>query len=312
MRKILITGGTGFIGANLTHSLVGLGYKPTLLIRNQSNLWRLKTIKDKIKFIEGDLTDNKILEKLIIKTKPTHIFHMASYGSNQGKQNNISLTYYNNVIGTMNLFNICCQCGFEYFINTGSSSEYGIKKKSMKETDLLEPINYYGVTKAINTLTATMLSKKHQLPMVTLRLFSPYGCWEDKLRLIPHIIINALHNRPVNLSNPRFARDFIFISDVINAYLYFLNGEKYYGEVFNIGFGQQHTIGKIVEIVSNRLGKKLDVVWQTHLSNQLEPKKWLANIDKTGKMLKWKPKLDIEQGLVKSINWFKNNIISYI
>jgi nucleoside-diphosphate-sugar epimerase len=139
-----------------------------------------------------------------------------------------------NIIGSVNLIDSCAKNGFKYFINTGSSSEYGLKNSKMVETDLLEPLSAYGVTKSAFTLAAQSYAKIYKLPIVTLRLFSPYGYFDGQSRFVPTIIKSCLDNIPVNLSNPNYVRDFIFIDDVIDAYTYFLNGNKYYGEIFNI------------------------------------------------------------------------------
>ena len=308
---ILVTGATGFIGANLVRKLVNLGHKPTILARKNSKFWRLDNLKDRITILETDIHDYELLKKDIGRVKPTYIFHLATYGAFQSTQQDIAETFDTNMMGTLHLLNACRELGFKYFVNTSSSSEYGIKKQPMKENDVLNAIDFYGITKVATTLTLKLLAHKQLLPIVTLRLFSPYGYYDDPSRFISTLIINAISNKKLKLSNPRYVRDFIFIEDVLDAYLYFLNGKQYQGEVFNIGSGRQTQLEDVVKIVEKILRKKLYIEWSSHLTNQEEPKRWQADIQKAKNKLYWKPKTDLYEGLEKTVNWFRENINLY-
>ena len=306
-KKILVTGGTGFIGANLVRRLVKIGHRPAVLVRKESNLWRIKDIISKIDLLETDILNYEGLKKDIEAVRPHLVYHLAVYGAYQKAQQDLHKTLEINIVGTLNLLNAVSQCGAEYFINTGSSSEYGLKETSMSENDVLLPINYYGVTKATTTLLASTYSVQNKLPAVTLRLFSPYGYFEDKNRFVPTIIMSAINNKEIELSDPGFVRDFVFIDDVIDAYTYFLNGKKYYGEIFNIGSGKQTKLGDFVKKVEKVLQKKLKIKWSGHTSNQLEPKKWQADISKVKSTLNWTPQFSLEEGIRKTYSWFKDN-----
>ena len=216
-----------------------------------------------------------------------------------------------NIYGTTNLLEVCCNLGFKYFINTGSSSEYGIKNNQMKETDSLEPINFYGASKTTSTFVSKIYSLKYKLPIVTIRPFSPYGYYEEKIRFLPTLIINVLLNKEIKFSNSNYVRDFIFVEDLINAYLYFIKGNKFYGDIFNIGSGNQTKLGEIVNKMEKIIEKKILVKWLSTESNQFEPSKWQADIRKAKKNLSWKPKTSLDDGLKKSLEWFKNNLDLY-
>jgi len=306
-KNILITGGTGFVGANFVHRLVKEGYKPTVFIRKKSNLWRLKNIVSKIHILETDLQNTKLLSRQVSRIKPSHIFHLAVYGAQQSIQKDIIQTYTQNILSSVNLMEVCCKQGFQQYVNIGSSSEYGLKKSAMKEADILQPINHYGATKAAISLAASVFSTTYRLPISTLRLFSPYGYWEDRRRFIPTLILDAINGKRAELSRPSYVRDFIFIDDVIDALVHFLRSKKHSNEVFNIGSGKQYTLQQVVDEVQDISSNKLKVTWNDRKSNQLEPSFWKADITKTKKQLNWKPRISLKQGLQKTYQWILRN-----
>lgn len=306
-KNILITGGSGFVGANFIHRLVREGYKPNVFVRKQSNLWRLKNIISKITIIETDLQNIKLLTQQIRKIKPTHVFHLAIYGAQQGIQKDVIQTYTQNIISSINLMDVCCKQGFKQFVNIGSSSEYGLKKSAMKEKDLLAPINHYGATKAAISLAASVFSNTYKLPICTFRLFSPYGYWEDKRRFVPSLITSAINGKLAELSSPSYVRDFIFIDDVIDVFMHILSSKKTYSEVFNIGSGKQHTLHQVVQEIQIVSSDKLKVTWNNRKSNQQEPDFWKADISHTKKVLNWKPTTTLRQGLKKTYQWMLKN-----
>ena len=172
-KKILITGATGFIGANLVHHFLKESVNIAVFTRKTSNKWRIKNILNDISEYCVDLLDESELQKVILNIKPEIIFHTAAYGS-YPFQNDTYKIMQTNIIGTGNLVNACKRIEFELFVNTSSSSEYGIKSEPMREDNILEPINDYGVAKTSTTLFCQAKAKTEKLPIVTLRLISPY------------------------------------------------------------------------------------------------------------------------------------------
>ena len=311
-KNVLITGGAGFIGANFVYKFLELGYNVNLIDRKESNLWRLEDIKEKIKIHYLDLRNYNEVEPFIIKLKPQIILHFAAYGAYQAKQQDVKTTIDTNLLGTINLVNACKKIKFECFINTGSNSEYGAKDKPMKEDDLLEPNNLYGITKAAATLYCQEMVRKFGLPIVTVRPFAVYGYFEEKERLIPTVIKSCLTNSELKLSSPKSVRDFIFIEDVIEAYLLAIkNIQKIKGEIFNLGTGKQSTIAEVVRIIKKITNSTIKPAYGEVKISQLEPKHWLADISKIKKLLNWQPRYDLEQGLKEDIEWFKKNISLY-
>src|SRR3989344_5841132 len=311
-KRVLITGGAGFIGSNFVYKFLDLGYQVSTFEREDSNLWRIESIKNKIEIYSPSLTDYQEVEKIINEIKPDVVLHFAAYGAYQRFQQDIAETIDINLKGTINLINTCQKAGVECFIQTGSSSEYGIKEKSMQESDVLEADNIYGITKSASTLYCQMMAKKHNFPVAIMRPFAVYGPFEEKERLIPTIINSCLKNSDLQLSSPDSVRDFIFIDDLISAYLSAIkNINKIKGEVFNLGYGKQYTVAEVVALTKEITSSKINPVYGKVKKAQSEPKMWQSDISKSKKMLKWNPQYTLEAGLKKNIAWFKKNMDLY-
>jgi len=306
-RKYLIIGATGFIGANITRYLVKRNVHVSIIVRDKKLNSRLSDIASSIDIHETDILNPK-LTSVVEKIRPDYIIHMAAYGV-MPKEDNTKKMIDVNIKGTVNLINAIKKNNFKLLINIGSAVEYGVKDHKISEDDLLEPINDYGWTKAASTLFCQKEGIKNGLPIVTLRLFTPFGYFEDETRLIPSIIISAIKDDPIKVSVPTSVRDFVFIEDIIDA-LDLVSKQKIGpGEIINIGSGKQHSVGEIVEKVIKLSKSKSYVEWgavkkQTRF---IEPKRLEADITKAKKLLKWKPKHNLDQGLLKTIEWFKKN-----
>jgi len=195
-------------------------------------------------------------------------------------------------------------------VNTGSSSEYGIKSGPTDENDFLEPRGDYGVSKAASTLYCRSEGLNKQLPIVTLRLFSPFGPWDDSKRLIPYVIKSLLRKETPQLSTPASVRDYIFIDDVLDAYTAVVK-QPFFGEIFNIGSGKQHSIGEVVTTIKAILQDGTEPAWGTVEKRKPEPELWVAKIDKALKQFGWKPSRTHCVGLEQTIAWMKNNLTLY-
>lgn len=303
----LVTGATGFVGANIVKRLVAKNKKVHIISRNKKLNWRLSDVASKIKIHEVDLLD-KNLNKIVAKIKPDYVFHLAVYGS-LPREDNIDDLIDVNIRGTINLINAVKQNKFKLFINTGSSSEYGTKDKPMAETDLPFPVNDYGVTKLAATAYVTKEAVRNSLPLITFRLFSVYGPYEEGKRLIPDVILSAIHSKQINVGEPKHVRDFIYIDDVVDAYLNACKMKINPGEIFNIGTGKQSSVGNLVETVVQLLNSKAGVKYNIikKQERQIEPKVWKADIKKSKKILKWQAKYSLNQGVAATIAWFVVN-----
>lgn len=312
-KRILITWATGFIWSNIVRKAVSEWFTNIhIFSRKNSNYFRINDILNKIHIHKVDFLDEIEVNTTIEEIKPEVIFHIAAAWTTVWKDPiTIKELYDFNVLWTINLINACKKYWFEYFINTGSSSEYGQKDLPMNEKDLLEPNNDYGITKASAALYCSYIGKKEQLPIYTFRLFSVYGYFEEKRRLIPTLILNYLNWQNANLSNPNSIRDYIFIDDVVDCYLNIDKIKWDFWSIFNIWSWKQHKISEVVEIIKNILWSTINPNYWTINSIQFEPLVWVSNNNKMINTLK-NNVTPIITWLEKTIQRFKINKDLYI
>ncbi len=267
--KIAITGASGFIGANLARYF-SQKHEVFALSRNVTN-WRLNNTD--INKIHLNLKNRSTVKEVIRSIRPDTIVHCAVYGGYhfESDTNEIINT---NILGTINLLDACNNVPI--FINTGSSSEYGIKYSPMKETDVIAPTTDYGMSKAL----ITNLLRSLKFNAVTLRLFSAYGYYEEKHRLIPYVIFNAIRNKTAVLSDKNNVRDFIFIEDINEAYNRAIkNFNKIEnGEIFNVGSGKESRIADVVNILGVNVKWSKEVRAKEPEGRGIEKfKEWMIN-----------------------------------
>jgi len=303
--KIFLTGASGFIGANLARKLLVKKHEVHVILRDPKKAWRLQEILSQLKVHQVDLLDADKLTRLVKKIKPTAVIHCATYGMFMGRQKDVELMLDTNIKVIKNLCFAALESGCQKIINTGTSSEYGIKTKPMSETDSLEPVNMYGSTKAAATIIASQIAREHNLQLVTMRLFAPYGPWEEPGRLIPTIITSQIKNSEIKLGSKIPVRDFIYIDDICEAYLKALNTKLIPGDIFNLGTGKQTSLLKLAQLM------KAQVTWGEYQPVQQEPKIWRAQTAHSQKLLGWHAKTDLTMGLKKTKTWFKAHLSYY-
>jgi nucleoside-diphosphate-sugar epimerase len=305
-KRILITGAAGFIGSHLVRYFLAAGHEIFVLLRRSSNRWRLEELvsSGKITVIDGDLTDIDSLSG-IRDCQPDIIIHSATHGA-YGYQTNDRAIMTTNAIGTLNLIEAVKDLPFECLINTGSSSEYGPKMTPMSESDCCDPIGTYGVSKLAATHYCRSTAIIQKRPIFTLRLFSPYGHFEDHQRLMPTVINSFLKGTALELNALSPVRDFIFIDDVCQAYQNVIERAKTlsHGDIFNVGYGKQHSVGDVVALVKEITKRDVPVslsAGQPRLGDQVQ--RWEADMTYSRSQLGFRPTTSLKEGLGKLIEW---------
>lgn len=304
--SIFLTGASGFVGANLLRRLVSLDEEVHILLRKDSNPWRIRDVLSAVTVHEGDLRDGEGLERFLREVRPKVIYHLGVYGA-YPFQTDVNRILQTNILGTANLIQAAAKVGFDMFVNTGTSSEYGFKSQPALETDWLDPNSYYAVSKASATMFCRYTATARALPIVTLRLFSVYGPYEEPTRFIPTLITSLFGGKLPPLVAPQTARDFIYIDDVVEAYLRVVQSPVKAGEVFNVGSGVQTSIEEVVALAMRLLNQKLEPHWETMPGRIWDTSIWVADISRIREVLGWTPRHSLEAGIGKSIAWFREH-----
>ena len=277
--KYLVTGATGFVGANLVRKLVQQSNDVSIITRQTSNHWRISDIEDRITICYSDLADRDSVFTLVGNCKPDIIFHVATYGGFPNQENR-DIMIDSNLVGTMNLLDAAVKYDVGQFINTGSSSEYGSKNEPMKEDAVCTPLNFYGLTKLAATNYCTMIGQTLHYQVCTLRLFSPYGEFENSARLYPSIKNALLNGKRPKLSQPNSVRDFIPIEKVCEIYIKMTAATYPPGAIINVGSGRQQTIRQFYSNIARSMKISLDPIWGQAPPRSCEPTRWEADISK--------------------------------
>lgn len=307
MKRALLTGASGFVGANLARRLLRDGHDVHLLLRSGHAPWRVAAIRNDVTVHIADLGDRTALTHLLARVKPDWVFHLAVYGAYPSQRDWATMVH-TNIVGTMNLVEAAASVGFEAFVNTGSSSEYGVKDHAPSETEWIDPDSHYAVTKASATLFCRYTARARRLTIPTLRLYSAYGPFEQPTRLIPTLLVNGLEGRLPSLVDPTIARDFTYVADVCEAYVSAASqSHDDPGAVFNIGSGRQTTIRDIVELVRRRLRIAEQPRWGSMPARAWDTATWVANNETARRELEWSPEVDLDRGLDLTSQWLQSD-----
>ena len=304
-KRVLVTGGTGMIGANLVPRLLANGHKVFMLIRSSASYLRLNPYEDQIRFVFGDMTNLESLKTAVITSRPDVVFHLASTRLNpQSIPTSEHLAV--NVMGTENLLVALGKRDQTKLIYTSSIAAYG-SGSNILEDQPLNPGTMLGVSKACASILLAAHSKATGSNIIDLRLCTPYGPWENPSRLIPNAILSALEGTDLAMSTGNQERDFIYISDVIDALMLCMHRDTPPGLVLNIGSG----VGLQVKAVAQRIlqimghpGKLRLGALETRSDEIMEMS---ANISAAKDKLGWIPSVSLDDGLRKSIEWFTKN-----
>jgi len=303
----LVTGGTGFIGANLVRRLLNDGHEVHLLVRSQYQSWRIDDIRRDISLHATDLTQSSRVAALLEKIKPDWIFHLAAYGAYSAQQG-FGQMLQTNFQGTVNLVEAGLKLGFAALVNVGSSSEYGFKDHAPKEDEAIRPNSDYALTKAYATLYCQHQALCQQSKIVTLRPYSIYGPFEEPTRLLPTLIMRGLNGEWPPLVNPSVARDYVYVDDFVDACLLAAQRKSpELGAIYNVGTGVQTSLKELVALAKTKLAITAKPQWGTMKNRIWDTDVWVSDSRKIHKELGWRARYPLNKGLPKMIAWFNAN-----
>mgnify|MGYP000910446552 CR=1 FL=1 len=298
--KILVTGGAGFIGSHITEYLVQRGDDVTVLDNlNTGRKENLAKINDKINFVNGNIRDYKLLEKLV--SDIAGVFHEAALASVQDSFNMKDEYFDVNVNGTENIFKLAKEYGFKV-VYASSSSVYGNPKKiPITESDDRKPINPYAQTK----LEDEYLAKKYSeigVKVIGLRYFNVFGKRQSKeyAGVIKLFLEKIKQKMPPKINGDGLqTRDFVHIDDVVKANVLAMDSDNNH-RFLNVGSGLPTSVLDLANLIIEASGLSLESIHGPELSGDVRATQ--ADIKLIGKLLKWEPKMRLDDWLTEIIS----------
>ena len=318
---ILVTGGAGFIGSNLTEALLNLGYKVVCLDNfstgHRKNIEPFLTYNN-YKLIEGDIRNFDDCKKAVENVD--YVFHEAALGSVPRSINDPITSNDVNVSGFLNMLVAARDAKVKRFIYAASSSTYGDSASLPKVEDVIgKPLSPYAITKYVNELYADVFSKTYNMECIGLRYFNVFGRRQDPhgayAAVIPLFVKKLMAKEsPVINGDGEYSRDFTYIDNVIHINLCALktNNPLAINTVYNTAFGERNTLNQLVGYLKTFLSdfdpqiKDVEIKYGPNRLGDIPHS--LASVDKAKELLGYNPQFSLKDGLKEAVNWYWKNL----
>ena len=304
--RVAITGGSGFIGANLARRVLADGHEVHLFLRHGHDPWRITDLGDQVRIHLVDIADAGAVAAAFRASRPEWVFHLAAYGA-YPSQRDPDQAVRTNVLGTIHLLDAARANGVAAFVAAGSSSEYGFTDHAPSEDDPPRPNSLYAVTKVAAAAYTAWVSRRDAARAVTLRLYSAFGPWEEPTRFVPQLVLAGLDGRLPPLVDPRVVRDFVHVDDVCDAFVCAATAPDVpAGALYNIGTAVQTSIGDAVGMARELMRVTVEPDWGSMPQRSWDTSVWVADPRRAARDLGWVARTSFGDGLARTIEWFRD------
>ena len=307
-KRILVTGGAGFIGSEVVSQLIKKNAMVTVLDNFSYGKKQYLPKKKNLKIIKGDITDEKVVSRAVKDQE--FVIHLAALPFIPDSFHYPANFFNVNANGTVNLLWKSIQSKtVTRFIHISTSEIYGTAQHTpMDENHPTAPHSTYAVSKLAGDRVAFTLHKEHGFPVVIIRPFNSYGPQYTQPYIIPEIMNQLLiGNKELMLGNIDATRDFTYVSDTANAIIRSLDSKKAIGEIINVGSGNEISIRDLAFKIFKIAKKKIKIRHDESRERPYDVNRLICNSKKASKLLGWKPKINMDQGLKKLFQWAINN-----
>ena len=306
---MLITGGAGFIGANLARALIELNANVFLIVKATSDRWRIKEIANQVSLFDVDLSDDTALNNLITEVNPSIVFHLAQTSAYQLKG---ASDYHQHLsISTSNLINLSTcllNSNIAAFVHACSSMIYRRDEIShqLSENTPFDPINFRGMIKLNERNICQYFARKHKFPVRLARIFRAYGPWDRNTGLIIKALDASRTNSQIQLAEKQFKRDYIYIDDLTTAMLKMGIYKLQPGAEINLAGSEQFSAPLIVRMIEQILGMEIHKSAENYPRNTFDFGNIIGDTTKAKQLINWEPTTPLSEGLRKTVNWYKD------
>ncbi|MCX6921755.1 MAG: SDR family NAD(P)-dependent oxidoreductase [Verrucomicrobia bacterium] len=315
-KRVLVTGGGGFIGSHLTERLAEMGANVRVLVHyNALGRWGWldqSPMAERIEVIAGDVTDRDSVRQA---TKGREIvFHLAALIAIPYSYHAPASYVRTNVEGTLNVLQCAREESVERVIHTSTSEVYGTAKYvPIDESHPLQGQSPYSASKIGADKMAEAFHRSFNLPVVTVRPFNTFGPRQSARAVIPTIITQCLKGETVRLGSLNPTRDLNYVANTVDGFLASAQSQEAVGQTINLGSGQEISVGDLVQLISKLVGKPLRIESENTRMRPAasEVERLLANNSLARTLLKWEPAISLEQGLELTIDWLRVNLEKY-
>lgn len=310
-KKVLITGAGGFIPSHVTRRIVNLGADVYVTTKYNSLIdnVRICDLWDKVTVIEADLRNQDSL-KQIAQIRPDVIIHMAAYNHVGDSFTHVAESIESNTLGTANL--IEAYDGYEKFVYTSTSEIYGFQDSvPFEETMTPFPISPYSIGKFGGELYARMKHHSKNFPIAVLRPFNTFGPYQSPRAIIGEMILKCLRGETILSTEGKQTREFNFVENIVDGFMLTVEKEDSIGKVINIGSGQEIAICDLIKKIHELTESKSELKIGALENRPTEIWRMCAANSNAKEILGWEPKISFEEGLVRTIDWFRRFVKTY-
>ncbi|HKG62172.1 MAG TPA: SDR family NAD(P)-dependent oxidoreductase [Pyrinomonadaceae bacterium] len=315
-KKVLVTGAGGFIGSHLTERLVELGAKTRAFVRYSSTgSWGWldqSPLKNDVEIVLGDIRDQDTVTHAMSGVDV--LFHLAALIAIPYSYQ-APLSYVRtNVEGTLNVLQAAQRVESEILVHTSTSEVYGTARTvPIDENHPLQGQSPYSASKIGADKIAESFHLSFGLPVVTVRPFNTYGPRQSARAVIPTIVTQALSGSEIRLGNLEPTRDLNFVADTVEGFIKAAETPKAIGETINLGSGREISIGDLAALILKLMNREIPIALEDARvrPENSEVDRLLADSRKGQSILGWTPKYSLEEGLMATIEWIRNNSERY-
>jgi len=310
LKRILVTGASGFIGKHLVRKLIKKQFRIVCFDLNFDENFILE-FSGQVELICGNLMDTQIVKKTIKNFSPEYVFHLAGSKSRTNSLIEFKTSNEINYLGTLNLFEVLLDCkNLKLVTILGTIEEYGHTCSPFKEDSQELPNSAYGLSKLSTTKLAMIFYQQFNLPVVVLRPSIAYGPHQGEEMFIPALIKSLLKQQPFKMTEGNQLRDFLFIDDLTDALIKGISCICLEGQIINIASGTSITIRDIAMKIAEMTNNKEDLKVGKLPYRNFEIMNYTVDIMKASTLLGWFPKTNLYEGLEKTISFYKKTLLN--